>query len=238
MSWRVRNKKRSLWAKQETCFLLVAVLLFLSMRTSALAQSAAYTSVPNQKKQIALTFDDGPHPSQTHRILEILDRYDVQATFFMIGVNVEHYPDAAREVIARGHEVGNHTYTHSHLQSMGEYSLMREVGRCEDVLEGLCEYRPHLFRPPEGVINSHVEACAAKGDYRLILWSLDTKDWETKNAQMIASRVLNQIQSGDIVLMHDYVAKSKTPEALEIFLPKLLALGYEPVTVSALLGIG
>lgn len=217
----------------------MAMLLFLwGMRASASAQISAYISAPNEKKQIALTFDDGPHPSQTGRILDILDRYGVRATFFMIGVNVENYPDAAREVIARGHEVGNHTYTHSHLQSMGAYSLMREVNRCEDALESLCEYRPHLFRPPEGVINSSVETCAARGDYRLILWSLDTKDWENKNAELIASRVLGEIQSGDIVLLHDYVAKSKTPEALEIFLPKLLALGYEPVTVSALLGIG
>ena len=239
MIWRAQNNKnRGIGIKRQACIGFALLLLVFSMRTSAFAQSSAYISVPNEKKQIALTFDDGPHPSQTHQILEILDHYGVKATFFMIGVNVENYPDAAKEVIARGHEVGNHTYSHSHLQSMGEYSLMREVNRCEDVLESLCEYRPHLFRPPEGVINPHVEACAARGDYRLILWSLDTKDWETKNAEIISARVLNQIQPGDIVLMHDYVAKSKTPEALEFFLPKLLALGYEPVTVSALLGIG
>ncbi len=220
------------------CAVLALRVCFSLFFLEASAEAEVYRSVPNGEKRIALTFDDGPHPTQTHRILDILDRYGVRATFFMIGVNVERYPEAAREVIARGHEVGNHTYTHSHLQTMGEYSLLLEMGRCEDALEDLCEYRPHLFRPPEGVLNPFVEACAEDGDYRLILWSLDTKDWENKNADRIVQTVLSRIDAGDIVLMHDYVAKSKTPEALEILLPKLLALGYQPVTVSELLGIG
>ena len=80
--------------------------------------------------------------------------------------------------------------------------------------------------------------CAEQGEYDLILWSVDTRDWECRDAQKISETVLSKIQAGDIVLMHDYVYKSKTPEALEIILPKLLALGYEPVTVGELLGIG
>ena len=80
--------------------------------------------------------------------------------------------------------------------------------------------------------------CAEQGEYSLILWSIDTRDWEIKDSQHIVETVLNNVKAGDIILMHDYVAKSKTPEALEILLPKLLALGYEPVTVGQLLGIG
>ena len=196
-----------------------------------------YHSHPNGTKQIALTFDDGPHPSQTQRILDILDRYGVKATFFMIGVNVENYPEVAKDVVARGHEIGNHTYSHLHLKQLGAGGLTAEVEKCEDVLEDLCEYRPHLFRPPEGYLSDGVFECAEQGDYSLILWSVDTRDWEIKNASQIAEKVLTNVKTGDIILMHDYVYHSKTPEALEILLPKLLALGYEPVTVGKLLGI-
>jgi len=220
-------------------FGFAALCLMLSLRIGTTSVSAnVYHTVPTESKKIALTFDDGPHPSQTERILDILDKYGVKATFFMIGVNVENYPDAAREVARRGHEIGNHTYSHSHLRNLGESKMSNEIERCKDVLERVCECRPHLFRPPEGYLSSDVLQCAEQGEYDLILWSVDTRDWESKNASKISATVLSKIQAGDIVLMHDYVYKSKTPEALEIILPKLLAVGYEPVTVGELLGIG
>jgi peptidoglycan/xylan/chitin deacetylase (PgdA/CDA1 family) len=113
------------------------------------------------------------------------------------------------------------------------------LGLCEDALEELCEYRPHLFRPPEGAVNAYIEHCTERNDYTMILWSLDTRDWENKNTELIVDRVLSSIRAGDIILMHDYIGRaSKTPEALEILLPKLLEAGYEPVTVSQLLGVG
>ena len=220
------------------CALLACLACGGTMGLRCGAQDTVYRSVPTDGCRIALTFDDGPHPGQTHRILEVLERYGVRATFFMIGVNIRNYPDAAREVIARGHEVGNHTDSHVCPRNLSESALAAELDRCEDTLENLCEYRPHLFRPPEGVVNAHVRHCAERGDYTVILWSVDTRDWETRQAGVIAGRVLSRIRPGDIVLMHDYVADSKTPEALELMLPKLLALGYEPVTVSELLGIG
>ncbi len=224
---------------------LQKIMIFLVLSTVFVrflpfsAYATVYRSVHTDKRQIALSFDDGPHPRLTPEILDILDEYGVRATFFMIGVNVENYPDAAREVIKRGHEVGNHTYHHRHVEGLDEGTLALELTRCEDALEELCEYRPHLFRPPEGAINEYICHSSDIGDYSLILWSLDTRDWEEKNAEVIASRVLSDIQPGDIILMHDYIGNnSKTPQALKILLPKLMALGYEPVTVSQLLGLG
>lgn len=234
--WRYRH------GVQYSCAITIflSVCLFLqSILLPTHAQTEVYQSVKTDSMKIAITFDDGPHPYLTEQILEILDRYGVKATFFMVGVNVINYPDAARAVLADGHEVGNHTYSHSHLKKMSENELSRELGLCEDALEELCEYRPHLFRPPEGAVNTYVEHCTENNDYTLILWSLDTRDWENKNTEQIVDIVLSQVEPGDIILMHDYIGKhSKTPEALEILLPKLLEKGFEPVTVSQLLGVG
>ena len=216
---------------------LTCLLLLSALPVRALAEGEIYRSVKTETMQIALTFDDGPHPTLTPQILEILDRYGVQATFFMVGVNVQNYPDAARAVIRSGHEVGNHTFTHGPIGHLPLCDVTREINRCEAVLEELCEYRPHLFRPPQGAVSNEVERCSLDNDYKLILWSLDTRDWENKNTDEIVERVLSAVTPGDIILMHDYIGRhSKTPEALEILLPRLIERGFEPVTVSRLLG--
>ena len=222
---------------KEFLSLFISLMLTLQLlRLPIRAETEVYRSVKTDSMKIALTFDDGPHPHQTERILSILDEYQVKATFFMVGVNVQNYPDAARMVLSRGHEVGNHTFSHPLVAKLSQSDLEQEMSACEDVLEELCEYRPHLFRPPEGALTASVSNCTEQGDYSLVLWSLDTRDWEVKNTQKIVQTVLSQVQAGDIILMHDYIGVgSKTPEALSILLPELIARGYEPVTVSELL---
>lgn len=200
------------------------------------AKIPVFHAVPTASKKIAITFDDGPHPRLTPQILGILEKYNVKATFFMVGCNVRLYPQAAQQVISAGHEVGNHTFTHRSISSLNESTLQREIEQCEDALEELCEYRPHLFRPPQGVLNAGVENCSQRGDYTVVLWSLDTRDWANKNAQVIVDTILSNLKGGDIILMHDYVGVgSQTPQALEQLLPRLLEQGYAPVTVSELL---
>ncbi len=217
--------------------MLVLLLIGRGTLFCASAETEVYRSVKTDSMKIALTFDDGPHPRLTEQILDTLDQYSVKATFFMVGINVRNYPDAAREVINRGHEIGNHTFTHPLVAKLDEAALEHEIGACEDVLEELCEYRPHLFRPPEGALNASVSDCSERGDYSLVLWSLDTRDWEVKNANKIVQTVLSKVQAGDIILMHDYIGVgSETPRALKLLLPELIARGFEPVTVSELLG--
>lgn len=200
------------------------------------AERVVYRSADPETRKIALTFDDGPHPSYTYRILDILDRYGVKATFFMIGTNVEYYPEVAREVLRRGHEIGNHTYSHSRLTQMDGPTLREELRKSEVVMEQTLGIRSKLFRPPEGVVSEAVRSCSDTGGYTVVLWSVDTRDWETKQVGAIADHVLREVSPGAIILMHDYTVHSQTPEALEVVLPKLLHLGYEPVTVSRLLG--
>ena len=217
---------------------LTFLLLFRFFVLPSAAEVKVYRSVETEKKQIALTFDDGPHPTLTPEILEILARYHVPATFFMVGQNVLNYPEAARAVIDAGHEVGNHTFTHPHIASLNEQAIFEEIGRCEDALEELCEYRPHILRTPQGALTPSLEKCLLEEDYILVLWSLDTRDWDNKSTDAIVRSVLDGVKSGDIILMHDYIGyNSKTPEALETIIPELLSLGYEVVTVSELLGV-
>ncbi|MBE6601001.1 MAG: hypothetical protein E7637_00625 [Ruminococcaceae bacterium] len=216
--------------------LLGCMAVCLSIPTSAASQTCAYRSVKTESRRIALTFDDGPHPTQTKRILDILDRYGVHATFFMVGENVENYSDAAKEVAARGNEIGNHTFSHARLGCLDTDSVNEEIEHCEKTIERICGTAPRLFRPPQGILNEAIEGCSVERDYRLILWSLDTRDWEVKNTQRIVETVLSSIKAGDIVLMHDYIGThSRTAEALEILLPTLLQRGFEPVTVGELL---
>lgn len=221
-------------------FVLLLSVVFGSFHALTIPSAAfGFRSVPTETSRIALTFDDGPHPKLTPRILDILDCYHVRATFFMIGVNVENYPNAAREVAARGHEIGNHTFSHHRLRGIGEERAKTELTACADAIERVCGQRPRLFRPPEGSLDSGLVEIVCRNGYETILWSLDTRDWDVKDENAIVRRVLSAVKPGDIILMHDFIGyHSKTPEALEILIPKLQALGYEFVTVGELLGIG
>ena len=186
-------------------------------------------------KRIALTFDDGPSAGYTAEILDILREYDVKATFFVIGKNVEAYPDLLRRTVAEGHEIGNHTYSHPHLKTIDEARLSEEVARSATLLQEVAGIRTSLFRPPEGIITPAVTAAAEKGGYRTVLWSIDTMDWALNPAPKIVQTIKREASDGDIVLFHDWVAgKSPTPAALRQIIPWLKDTGFTFVKVSEL----
>ncbi len=197
-----------------------------------------YRSNKNDFMKIALTFDDGPHPRYTPQILEILDEYNIKATFFVIGLNAENYPEAIEKVIKSGHEIGNHTYSHPHVSCLNSQTLKDEVEKCESIIYGLTDYKTKLFRPPEGFIDADVKTVVRNLDYKVILWDLDTKDWAHRSPKSISKYIEDNIESGDIILMHDYIAyDSPTPEALRLFIPILIEKGYKFVVVSELIGL-
>lgn len=197
-----------------------------------------YRKNENDYMKIALTFDDGPHPRYTPKILDILEEYGVKATFFVVGVNAEYYPDTMEKIIEKGHEIGNHTYSHPHVSCLNSETLEREVEKCESAIYGLTDYKTKLFRPPEGMIDADVRTVLRSLDYKVILWDIDTQDWANTPPDKISDYVVKNVTSGDIILMHDYVAhNSPTPEALRLFLPKLLEKGYHFVVVSELIGL-
>ena len=192
----------------------------------------------NSSMKIALTFDDGPHPVQTPKILALLDKYRIKATFFTVGINATYYPDTLELVAKRGHEIGNHTFTHPQVLSLDSETLKSEVEKCEATIFELTDRKTKIFRPPEGMIDADVKQVLGKLDYKVILWDIDTRDWAHTSPSNIAENVISNISSGDIILMHDYISyNSPTIEALDIFIPILLEKGYSFVVISELIGI-
>ena len=187
--------------------------------------------------RIALTFDDGPHPTMTAPILDLLAEYGVQATFFVIGVNAEAHPDIVWREIAEGHEIGNHTKTHPDLSRLNYRAAAEEVTGAQSVLFARYEYPPRLLRPPGGEVNENLCRLADGLDYELILWSVDTRDWAHTDTATIVRTVCENISDGDVILFHDFITgEAHTLEALRELIPQLISRGYEFVTVSRLFG--
>lgn len=215
-------------------------VIFFGICTAAEAEepgTLVYSHKENEKMMIALTFDDGPHPVYTPKILDILNEYGVHATFFAVGENVVNYPETIKRCLDEGHEIANHTFSHDDLSGCSFAGICREVSDAENAIYENLEVRPKLLRPPGGLYGMNVIKAAAELDYTLVLWNIDTRDWAHTPPERIADKVLNNIHSGDIVLMHDYIDKnSPTPDALRRIIPALLKKGYNFVTVSELLG--
>jgi len=221
--------------KNTKLILLIAVILTLTAQSFA-ADGEAFSKLETDKKLIALTFDDGPHPVYTDEILKILDEYNVKATFFVIGKNAEKYPELVRAELSAGHEVENHTYGHIFANKTNCSAIKREISESEKVMSDICPYKFNFIRPPGGIYNSQFVDAIGDLSYSIVLWSLDTNDWKCPGADSIVNTVLSSVRPGDIVLMHDYVVgDSSTPAALKIILPKLLDEGYKFVTVSELM---
>lgn len=225
-------------------FVLICVLfgiLFAAAPPCGLHASYAgevIKSHDNYNQKIALTFDDGPHPVYTKQILDILYDYDARATFFTIGKNASLHPDLIRRMINEGHEIGNHTWSHHLTWTLGRDSLLNELDETERIICEISDFRPKLFRPPDGINTTTIREAAAEMDYSVILWTIDTRDWEqsTKTDDIIA-KVMENVGSGSIILCHDFVSRrdSVTPEAIAALIPLLLREGYRFVTVSELI---
>lgn len=225
--------------KRSAFFALCVALLLSIVRVEIFATAdmdVVFSKSREPTRKIALTFDDGPHPRYTERILNVLEKYDVRATFFVIGVNVQNYPEPLKKIYAAGHEVGNHTFHHDNNNDLDADNARHEMSKCEQIIFETVGVKPTLFRPPRGKCNQDVINAAQELGYSVVLWSIDTLDWKGTSSKCIASTVNNNVQGGDIVLMHDYTSMNNTTcDALEIIIPKLLSEGYQFVTVSELI---
>lgn len=184
-------------------------------------------------RQVALTFDDGPHPAYTPRLLEILERYHAPATFFLVGEMAARYPDLVRAELAAGHDLGNHTFHHVNLTRIPDEDIAAEIRACGDVLTSITGSRPHLFRPPGGDYDRRVAEVAETLGYTMVLWTDDPGDYASPGDRLIEQRVLQRIGNGGIVLIHDGV--EETIEILPQILQALHDRGYGFVTIDEML---
>jgi peptidoglycan/xylan/chitin deacetylase (PgdA/CDA1 family) len=190
-----------------------------------------------REKVIALTFDDGPHPVYTPKILDILDEYKVKATFFMIGSRMEEYPEIVKEVSNRGHLIGNHTYTHhANLRIKSLTDVLAEVSRCQNSISRLSGQNSQLFRPPRGILSPAIITALQKQGYSIVLWSVSADHHDAPTPELMALRVIKHAHPGAIVLIHDGRTESrwKDVEATRLIIMYLAGQGYRFVTLEEL----
>jgi peptidoglycan/xylan/chitin deacetylase (PgdA/CDA1 family)/glycosyltransferase involved in cell wall biosynthesis len=172
--------------------------------TAVLPRRSFLTSGPPGSAEICLTFDDGPHPEHTPALLDMLQKLGVRATFFLVGERAAAHPDLVRRIVAEGHEIGNHTWSHQHPLTLSSAEFVSEVRRADALLAELSGRSPALFRPPHGKLTAWQMCQAWRLRQTIVLWNHDPKDYARTSADDLASYFQNQPpQGGDIVLMHD-----------------------------------
>ena len=197
---------------------------------------AQYNEVPMSRPIVALTFDDGPHPELTPQLLDILRDNGVRATFYVIGRNVTTHPDIARRIVAEGHEIANHSWSHPALTSLGASRLNQEIASTSDAIQRATGRRPTNMRPPYGAINDRVRETILRGHgLDVIMWSCDPLDWKRPGAEVVRQRLVDGATPGGILLAHDI--HPGTIEAVPGVIRDLKAKGYGFATVSQLLAL-
>ncbi len=196
-----------------------------------------FTRVPMAEKFVAITFDDGPHPQNTPRLLDMLRARNVKATFYVIGRSVDLHPGVVRRTVAEGHEIANHSHTHRLMTQLSDAEVRNEMQRCEDAIGRAAGVRPRTMRPPYGgLAQRQRELVHAEFGYPTILWNVDPLDWKRPGPSVVAQRMIAGATPGGILLAHDL--HSQTVDAMPATLDGLLRQGYKFVTVSQLIAMG
>ena len=195
---------------------------------------AAPTPAPTTgNKVIALTFDDGPGPYTAH-LLDILDQYGAKATFFLIGSKVSGQASVVRSIQARGHQLGNHSWSHPELPKLSVDQIAGEIDRTNEAIRQATGVKPSILRPPYGAVNGVVLEQLRLRNMSSILWSVDTRDWADRNSEIVCSRAVAGARNGAVILMHDIHPTSVN--AVPCILNSLKQQGYSFVTVQNLIG--
>ena len=216
---------------------------YQSMAPTGQWYGRTFTGLPRDTKQIALTYDDGPNDPHTLRLLEVLARHNVRATFFLIGRYVEHRPDIVREIANAGHVVGNHTFTHPLLTFKSKSEIREELTRCRAALQNAIGEHSNLFRPPFGGRRPATLRVARDLGLEPILWNVTGYDWSAPPAAVIERKVSRRICGGDVILLHDGGHKqmgtdrSQTVQATDHLIERYKSEGYEFKTISEMLAV-
>lgn len=159
--------------------------------------------VEREDNVITVSFDASWGGDQTLRILDLLDEYNAKATFFLVGIWVDKYPELVKEIAARGHEIGNHSDSHPEMSKLSKEQIIRELDGCSDKIEALTGQRPTSFRPPYGDYDNEVVTVSRSEGYEVVQWSIDSLDWKNKGVDDLIRRATKNVQKGDIILFHN-----------------------------------
>jgi len=193
-----------------------------------------YKKHTNQK-EIALTFDDGLDAVFTPKIIKILNEYNIKATFFLLGINIDRNPEIVEELIKQKHEIGNHSYSHKTLIFKSPRYIQNEIEKTDLLLAEFGLEKTQIFRPPFGRYFISLLFVLWKMKKKMVLWNIGPKDFKAKNSKEIISKIEKMIIPGSIIVLHEKSGE-KTLEALKILIPKLLKENYEFKKISDLFG--
>ena len=189
--------------------------------------------VDTPEKKIAISFDAAWGADYTEDLLKILRRYDVKATFFLVGFWVDKYPNMVRRIDEEGHEIGNHSSKHSHMSKLSKEQITEELKSTSDKIEAITSKKVTLFRPPFGDYNNRLVEASRELGIEVIQWDVDSLDYKDYGADAIIRRVLSKVKNGSIVLFHNNATYTK--DALPVVLENLQKEGYKVVPVSELI---
>ena len=199
--------------------------------------------IKTEEKVVALTFDDGPHPIFTIELLKLLAEFNVKATFFVSGKNIEQHKDLVKQIVDNGHELGNHAYSHRNMIFKTTSFIRNEIVKTDDLIKSCGADVPNIVRPPFGrfLLSALYVFCKLKK--KVILWNIPTKDYKAKHPKLIVRKVYRKLKPGGIIVMHDAgkdnskVDRSVSLQAVRSLLSELPQKGFRFVTISELLTV-
>jgi peptidoglycan/xylan/chitin deacetylase (PgdA/CDA1 family) len=207
-----------------------------SPTTSSVTEKITFNEVNVDGPYIAMTFDDGPHATNTSKLLEMAAERHIKLTFFVLGECVEQNPDVLRQEVAEGHEIGNHSWSHPNLAKLSDESVRTQLQRTEDIIVKTTGVKPRLMRPAYGELTKRQRILVNYDfSYKVILWDVDPLDWKRPGSNVVAQRIVTGVRPGSIILAHDI--HPSTIAAMPQVFDALLAKGFKFVTVSELLAM-
>ena len=207
-----------------------------AIQTASTQREIPIYYVDTEKKQVALSFDAAWGNEQTEELLDILDKYNVKTTFFLVGEWVEKYPESVKEIANRGHDVENHSSTHPHMTQLSTDDMNTQIKSCNEKIQELTGKCPTLFRAPYGDYNNDVVKAVKANNMYCVQWDVDSLDWKDPSPSQITVNVTKKLKNGSIILMHN--GATNTPEALPMVIEAIQEQGYEIVPISQILLTG